>query len=335
MTTWPPLDNGVGQEKGEGWSAPKFGERLVNPVHPVPESESPPTPELSRAALTAFECSSCLEDAESWGNHRHRLVQRCKRSLRHATAAIRPLPRFVILGAQRAGTTSLYEWLCSHPQIQPARRKELHYFDLQYSCGQQCYRAQFPVARCGSISGEATPYLLFHPLAPERIARDLPSTTVLIVVLREPIERAVSHYWLERRLGVESEPLPRALDLEPLRLSGTHTLVSSGKYSLEHQHFSYVARGEYAGQLKRWFSHIGQDRFVVLGSAELFGNVSVRSDILRRLSVSISTSHVGNFPRQNSVPRSDQPKSDILTRLSRHFEPHNEELFDLIGRRLW
>ena len=149
----------------------------------------------------------------------HRLAW-ADRAWRRATAPARDLPDFVILGAQRSGTTSLYDWLSDHPAVVPATRKEVHYFDLHYDRGLGWYRAHFPMGHGAHLTGEATPYLLFHPLAPDRVARDLPPTTRFVVLLRHPVQRAVSHYWHERRMGTESETLAVAVAAEEQRLAG-------------------------------------------------------------------------------------------------------------------
>ncbi len=116
---------------------------------------------------------------------------------RRLTSGSRRLPDFIILGAQRAGTSSLYYYLSQHPQILPAVRKELHFFDDHYRRGLGWYRSQFPTRGArGTITGEATPYYLSHPHAPARIQRLLPQAR-LIVLLRNPVERAISHYFFE------------------------------------------------------------------------------------------------------------------------------------------
>ena len=94
------------------------------------------------------------------------------------------MPDFVIVGAARSGTTSLYRWLGSHPDVAPAWKKEIHYFDEYHGHGRRWYRAHFPFRHRGRITGEASPYMLFHPLAPDRAARELPPSTKFIVILR-------------------------------------------------------------------------------------------------------------------------------------------------------
>ena len=98
------------------------------------------------------------------------VVRHAKRSAtfgwRYLSADLRSMPDFVIVGAARSGTTSLYRWLGSHPDVAPAWKKEIHYFDEHYGRGMRWYRAHFPFRRRGRVTGEATPYLLFHPLSP-------------------------------------------------------------------------------------------------------------------------------------------------------------------------
>jgi len=251
---------------------------------------------------------------------------------RRVTAGRRPLPDFIILGAQRAGTTSLYNWITSHPSVAPAKQKEVHYFDLHYAKGANWYRAHFPLARAGQVTGEASPYLLFHPLAPGRAAADLPPSTTFIVILRDPVERAVSHYWHERRLKAETESLAVALALEEERLSGEDERVLGGERSFAHFHFSYAARGRYAEQLERWFAHVGRSRVLVVESESLFGDPEAQIRVTDWLGLSDSP---GPFPAMNEAQRVDPADPAAVRMLERHFDPLNEELFELLGHRLW
>ncbi len=181
---------------------------------------------------------------------------------RYATADFRARPYFVILGARRCGTTSLFRWLRTHPDVSPPIRKEIHYFDAHYDKGPRWYRAQFPFARRGKVTGEGSPYMLYHPLAPARAARDLPTTTRFIVLLREPVQRTVSDYWFTRqKKRFEPEDLERAIALEPDRLAGEIERVMRGEPSPRHSGYSYVSRSEYAGQLEAWFDAVGRGEF--------------------------------------------------------------------------
>src|SRR5262245_18320944 len=105
-------------------------------------------------------------------------------------------PHFIIIGAQRCGTTSLYNYLIRQLGVIPAAMKEVHFFDLNYQKGNEWYFSQFPELGRDQITGEASPYYIFHPRVPQRIKNLLPSIK-LIVLLRNPTNRAFSHYQLQ------------------------------------------------------------------------------------------------------------------------------------------
>jgi Sulfotransferase domain len=252
---------------------------------------------------------------------------------RYMTAGARPLPHFIILGTQRGGTTSLYRWLATHPDVAPALKKEVHFFDGHYDKGIRWYRAHFPLAHRGRISGESCPYLLFHPLAPSRVARDLPPSARFIVLLREPAERAISQYWHWRQQGRwETESLERAIELEPERLTPQAERFLRGERSVEHIAFSYVARGEYAGQLRGWFDAVGRDRILVLESEKLYTDPATSERARDWLGLS---PHQQPFPVSNAARRLEEASPELMAGLRAHFEPHNRELFELLGHELW
>jgi hypothetical protein len=252
---------------------------------------------------------------------------------RYATADLRARPDFVILGTQRGGTTSLYTWLSSHPQVAPAIRKEIHYFDVHYRRGPRWYRSHFPLARAGRVTGEASPYMLFHPLAPARAARDLDDRTKFIVVLREPVQRTLSHYWYsQRHKHWETEPLERALELEPARMARSTPRILRGEPSFGHAVFSYVARSEYASQLEAWFYAVGRERILVVESEQMYTQAATTDRILDWLGL---PPHDQAFPSTNQAARLDEATPEVIARLTEHFEPHNRKLFDLLGYEMW
>lgn len=253
-------------------------------------------------------------------------------SARRASAGFRPLPDFLIIGAQRSGTTSLYRWLTGRPDVAPSWKKEVHFFDNNYDRGLNWYRAHFPLRRAGTISGESTPYLLLHPLAPARAAHDLPDTR-FIALLRDPVERAISNHWLRRQWGVaRDETFEEALDLEPERMARETERVLRGEVSLEHMAHSYMARGEYAPQLRRWFEAVGRDRVLVLESERLSRDPRAAAVVLDWLGLP----DLGNrFPVTNQASREESTSPEVLARLRAHFEPYNRDLFELLGYELW
>jgi sulfotransferase family protein len=186
-----------------------------------------------------------------------------------ATAGLRPLPDFLILGAQKAGTTALYAYLRWHPQVTGPSFKEVSFFDRHYARGERWYRAHLPIRRSG-IVGEASPSYLFHPLAPERVARMLPRAR-LIALLRNPVDRAFSHYQHEVALGREELSIEGALAREDERMQGEleRMLRDPSYFSYAWWNYTYAARGRYAEQLERWLDAFPREQLLVLFTEEL------------------------------------------------------------------
>jgi hypothetical protein len=144
------------------------------------------------------------------------------------------LPTFVVVGAMRSGTSSLARWLRPHPEVFLALPKELHFFDEQYDRGTDWYRRRFADVDGERAVGEATPSYLYRGEAVERMAALLPDAR-LIAILRDPIERAYSHYWLERIRGREQRSFEDAVTAElgphPVRETpGSMTYLAWGRY---------------------------------------------------------------------------------------------------------
>lgn len=150
------------------------------------------------------------------------------------------LPTFVIAGAQKSGTSSLSATLRRHPDVFMATPKELHFFDRHFDRGVGWYEEQFMAARQHQQRGEATPSYLYHAEARARLVETLPDTK-LVVILRDPVKRAYSHYWHTHRRGQEDQPFEKALELESQRLA------NGGRK--ERSRYSYTDRGHYIDQL--------------------------------------------------------------------------------------
>jgi hypothetical protein len=182
----------------------------------------------------------------------------------------RALPDAMILGAMKAGTSSLHNYLTQHPAVIAPLRKEVHYFDVHYAQGERWYRANFGKSDDRGLNLDSSPYYLFHPLAPQR-AHALVPQAKLIVLLRDPVRRAYSHYWHERDMKREKLSFEDAVAAEADRLGEAARQLASGtlERSAAHQHFSYVSRGRYAEQLERWLRFYPRDRLLVLRFEDL------------------------------------------------------------------
>ena len=258
------------------------------------------------------------------------------------TQHARMLPDFLIVGAQRSGTTSMYKTLSQHPAVLKAvLRKGVHYFDVGYTNGPGWYRAQFPLQYTATrrqralgvrpLTGESSPYYMFHPLAAERIARDLPSVR-LIVLLRDPVERAYSAHTHEVARGYDPEKsFEHALELEEERTRGeAERIIADPTYnshSLQHQ--SYVARGRYVEQIERLERAVGRDRIHVVDSQDFFEKPE---PAYREVLSYLGLPELGSpdFEQHNARPRS--PMSDSLrTKLDEYFLPYDERLAGWLG----
>ena len=206
--------------------------------------------------------------------------QRASTSAKYKPTPMKQTPKppdFIIIGTQKGGTTSLYNYLIQHPQIAPATQKEVHYFDLNFHKSPDWYYAQFPQPQNGShkITGEASPYYIFHPQVPGRIY-DLCPQVKIIALLRNPVERAISHYYYYIKIQYETLSLEEAIASEPERLKGEieKLLANPNYYSYQHQHYSYLSRGIYADQLPAWMKLFPKSQISIIKSEDLYSNPS-------------------------------------------------------------
>jgi hypothetical protein len=276
---------------------------------------------------------------------------RAVRSIRHlasadrwyrwSTASQRRLPDFIVAGAQKCGTTSLWAYLSEHPNVTPPMTKEMSFFDVNFQRGLNWYRMHFPLNQTTSsaapasvsLTGESTAYYMFHPLAAQRIA-EMSQNIKIILLLRNPIDRAFSHYQLKVRRRQEQLSFEDALAAEPQRLAGEQEkiLADPHYYSVNHDRFSYLSRGIYADQLIRWRRIFTPDRLLILESSEFFNRTAeVFERVLQFLGLpNWKPEHFGNrFPGKYRERMSD----DTRLRLIEYFRPHNERLFELLGQR--
>lgn len=198
-------------------------------------------------------------------------VSRLRVRARMAWPAKGMLPNVLVIGAQRAGTSSIYRYLGSHPDVAASLRKEVEYLSTRMSMGERWYRAHFPLVRRPAVAFEATPDYLLHPLSAERAATLIPEVKA-VALLRSPITRAFSQYEHQRRLDKEDLSFVEALEREPSRIAGEfEALVRDVDYpAVELRRHGYIERGRYAPQLRRWFDALGRERVHVIRTEDLW-----------------------------------------------------------------
>jgi hypothetical protein len=183
------------------------------------------------------------------------------------------------------------------------------------------------------ITGEASPYYLYHPHAPARAYKIIPNARI-IVLLRNPIDRAYSDYQHTRKDGFEPLGFMQALDAEGDRINEEVKKIQINEYyySMNHQKYSYLARGLYVDQLQRWMTYYAKDQFLILKSEDFFNDpAKILYDTTQFLG--ISKLERESFKAYNQKTYSEM---GVQTRrfLSNYFEPHNQRLYDFLGKDL-
>jgi len=256
------------------------------------------------------------------------------------TAADRSLPDFILVGGQRCGTTSLFRAFEQHPLIvRPRLNKGINYFDLNYHRGEAWYRAHFPrrnrtrrVHGVDSVTFEASGYYMFHPLAPARIANDLPDIKI-VVMLRDPVERAFSAWKHESARGYDDVSFDEAVASESFRTEGEwERMVSDPNYqSFAYRHYSYAARSDYVPQLQQFYDRIPAARIHVLYSESFFADP--KHEFTRLVDfLGVPSPQAVTFEKHNARPSGPMP---IYARnvLRERFQGQAEELEKLTGQR--
>lgn len=227
----------------------------------------------------------------------------------------RALPGLIIIGGMKCGTSSLFNYLNQHPQLFGSKYKEVGYFcrDEFYSQGEKWYRTHFPRVEDmpdGSLAFDATPDYLLYPEAPGRIAELLPDVK-LIALLRNPTERAISHYFHNIKKGREKEEILDAMKFEQA---------------------VYKRRSIYKEQIERYYKLFDANNIKIIQSEEFFENpTKTLRDIFLFLGVDQSVEISDLSPRQVGFNR-EAVRGEVHEYLDDYFEPFNRELFDYIGK---
>ncbi len=240
---------------------------------------------------------------------------------RGLTAKKRKLPDFIIIGAHRSGTTSLYEYLIQHEHILPALRKEVNFWSNYYRFGLTWYRGNFPLeSECrGKITGEASvSYMRYAALASD-IRRDVPGVKI-IAILRNPVDRTFAHYnGMANHLKTENRSLEQALREED-------------RVHSPPPHLQYKKQSIYADLLAPYFEEFERKNILILDFNELSASPE---KTLKRTCNFLGISQRGKYdlaPR-NHLAYPQKLPNHIRAELERFFRPHNERLFDLVGQR--
>ena len=253
------------------------------------------------------------------------------------------LPDFIIFGVSRSGTTSLYQYLAKHPNIEPCVIKEPRFFDMYYERGINWYRMNFPskwqkfvftkLKHKKFMTGEASGAYLQNPHAPKRI-HELNPNMKLILLLRNPIDRAFSHYKRKVKNGSEKLSFEEVIEQEQSRIEGEMEKMEKDEkyYSPIYHSLSYLTTGLYANRLKRWLKYFPINKILVLENGEFLNDPEkVYNQAIEFLDLpKWKLSNYRKFSKQDLKLDMD-PKT--REKLLNYCKPFNEELYSIIGRR--
>ena len=251
------------------------------------------------------------------------------------------LPDFLIIGAAKAGTTSLYDYLIQHPDIYRALRKEVHYFDSPRKGNLRLpYRSNFPtcftkfsakyIHKRKFLTGEATPGYLFFPNCVAAIHRALPNAK-LIVILRNPVDRAFSQYRDQYDRQTEILTFEDAIANEKNRMS-KKAGMSEQEHIFNFRMLSYLSRGIYVEQLENWFKFYPEKQFFICSTEEMSDNEqNAMSKIYEFLDIE---DHIlTDTKRKNTGSHGASINPETRERLIEYFRPYNEKLYKLLGKQ--
>ncbi|MEG4806398.1 tetratricopeptide repeat protein [Microcoleus sp. F8-D3] len=236
------------------------------------------------------------------------------------------VPNFIIIGSQRCGTTSLYTYLAQHPQILTPIKKEMDFFSWHFDRGIDWYLAHFPPMPQGEqfVTGEASPSYFDCREAPERLYSLFPAAK-LIVLLRNPVDRAISQFYRLTDLNWEARSLDRVISDEIERLS------QNPEYIIGEEPGNYLARGRYIEFIKNWRAFFPQEQLLVLKSEDFYAGAATT---LKQVLEFLDLPEYQLSEYQNANPGSYQRVNEsVRDRLSDYFRPYNQELEEYLGRQ--
>lgn len=281
---------------------------------------------------------------------------------RFSTAKNRLLPNFLVIGAQKSGTTNLFHYLSQHPQLKKAMAKEIHFFDggvnpwvNTYKKGENWYRAHFPLNKKMNEqykTFDVTPDYLYIQDCACRIQEILPNTK-LILILRNPVYRAISQYWMNWKLGYEKYNLLEAVKNESVTLAdakekkrynnlkGFHFPIfdASLNQPQDPQYiYSYKDRGLYAEQIKRYLKYFSRKQLFITSYEEFYFEQPEKQweSLLNFIGVdnTFKPNGLGTINETRVQRNSTEYDQNAIVYLKKYFEAPNRELFQLIGKEL-
>ncbi len=258
------------------------------------------------------------------------------------TGFLHTLPNFQIIGFPKCGTTSLFEYLLKHPVVYAPKGKEIDYFDRLYSKGINWYRVGFPsviqkfyvntILKQPFLTGEATPRYLDSPHALKRIKKTIPNAK-FIILMRNPIDRAFSHYNMNIGSDYEYRTFEDAIKHEVKRIEGRYEKMKKDEnyYSWDYDLYGYLEHGKYVEKIRPWFDNFPKEQFLIIQTEKFKQDPSkIYNQTLKFLGLSPLELDEYHRYKKNKEQSKIEPK--FRKQLEDYFKPYNEKLYKLIGQ---
>jgi hypothetical protein len=248
------------------------------------------------------------------------------------------LPDFIIIGTVRSGSTSLYYNICQHPCVLSAAYDELGFFDSNFHLGLNWYRSLFPTLfskwlvkrkKQFAITGEDTPFYIWSPTVARRILKIIPNVK-LIVLFRNPVDRAYSNYHLGVRAGSENLSFEDAIQIEIKKLDESNNKFEQDveKYTIPR---SYISKGFYSNQLKIWLELFSPKQLIIVSTEDLESNPQKTLDKIYDF-LKIPKNHK-LIPEKQKIASYPKMKDETRKFLINLYKKSNDELFTMIGKK--
>lgn len=252
---------------------------------------------------------------------------------RSVTSSLRVLPSFLVIGTAKGGTTSLHRYLEEHPNIGTTLKKEVHFFDYNFNLGLDWYKTYFPLRQSNLLAVDSTPNYLLHPHVPRRVYETLPEVK-LILLLRNPIDRAYSHHNMNvKRIDIqENLSFEDAIKAESARIQQELLRVQNDEdyTSMNLSYYSYLASGIYVDQINTWLRYFSLDQMLILKSEDFFKTPSVTyTRVLEFLQ--LPPYALKEYTNANPRDYSSDMNPETRKYLANYFKPYNEKLYRLLG----
>lgn len=269
------------------------------------------------------------------------LARNTHRTYCHLTSSIHTLPNFIIIGAAKGGTSSLYDYLTQHPSIYSCVVKEPNYFAMYYDRGINWYKSCFPTTlkkynvetfeRKKFVTGEASTQYYWYPHTPKRIKKILPKVK-LILLLRNPIDRSFSHYNMNVNGGKEVLSFEEAIDQEKERTHEEYKKILENEYYFSPKYTlqAYLAKSIYVNFLSEWLKHFSLQQFLIIKSEDFYNNPNkIYNEVLEFLNLPKAKLKNYKITRKGSY---DTMNPNTRRKLVEYFRPYNEKLYKLLEK---